>query len=58
MIKGFFAFFFLFTIFFCGISYLWHITRKEKLQYFRLAVYSAICSVLTLIVLVGIVILF
>jgi len=58
MIKGFFTFFFLFTLFFCGISYLWHLTRKEKLQYFKLGVYSAICSVITLVVLVGIVILF
>ena len=58
MIKAFFSFFFLFTIFFCGISYLWHLTRNEKLQYIKLAVYSALCSVITLIVLVGIVILF
>ena len=58
MIKAFFSFFFIFAIFFCGISYVWHLTRKEKLEYIKLAVYSAVCSAITLIVLVGIVILF
>lgn len=58
MIKVFFSFFFLFAFFFCGISYVWHITRKEKLEYLKLGFYSIICSVITMCVLVGIVILF
>jgi hypothetical protein len=58
MIKAFFSFFFLFTIFFCGISYLWHLSGKDKLNYLRLGVYSTLCSVITLVILVGIVILF
>lgn len=58
MIKGLFAFFFLFTLCFCGISWIWHLTGKQKLDYLRLAVYSALCSIITLVVLVGIVILF
>lgn len=58
MIKGLFAFLFLFTLCFCGISWFWYLTGKEKLNYARLAVYSALCSVVTIVVLVGIVILF
>lgn len=58
MIKAFFSFFFIFTIFFCGISYVWHLSGKEKLDYFRLGIYSALCAFLTLVFLVAIVILF
>ena len=58
MIKVFFSFFFLFAVFFCGISYLWNLTRKEQLNYLKLGIYSLICSVITMFVLVGIVILF
>jgi len=58
MIKALFSFFFLFTLFFCGISWLWYLTRKEKLEYVRLAVYSALCSIIAIVLLVGIVILF
>jgi hypothetical protein len=58
MIKAFFAFFFIFAIFFCGISYVWHLSGKEKLDYFKLAMYSILCAILTLVFLVAIVVLF
>lgn len=58
MIRGVLAFAVIFAIFFFGISFLWHLSGKEKLAYIKIVTYSAICSVLALVVLVGIVVLF
>jgi hypothetical protein len=52
------SFFFLFAVFFCGISYVWHLTHEEKMNYLKMVIYSILCSVITMFVLVGIVILF
>lgn len=58
MIKGFLAFLVIFAICFFGISLFWYSTKKEKLDLFKLALYSTVCTAITLYILIAIVILF
>lgn len=43
---------------FFGVSYFWHITRKEKIDIVKMASYSFLTAMVALIILVGVVILF
>jgi len=58
MIRVLFMFLLLFGAFWFGISAFQTLTGKEKWELTKLVVYATICAVLTLLVLVGIVILF
>ena len=58
MIRVLFMFVLLFGAFWIGISVFRTLTGKEKWELTKIVVYATICAVLTLLVLVGIVILF
>jgi hypothetical protein len=58
MIKMLISFISLFIIFYVGIELFRQMTKREKWSFVKLASYSIIIAVLTMIVLVSIVILF
>ena len=58
MIKVVFAFIVLFVLFFMGITLARNMTGKEALALTKMLVYSIICSLLTIGVLISIVVLF
>jgi hypothetical protein len=58
MIRVVFAFVVLFVLFFAGIKLAQKMTGKEALALTKIVGYSILCSVLTISVLVGLVILF
>ena len=58
MIRVFFLFVLLVGAFWIGISAFRTLTGKEKWELTKIVVYATICAVLTLLVLIGIVILF
>lgn len=58
MIKVLLMFTILFAIFMIGIKFFTHITGKQALQLTKIVGYSILCSILSIAVLVGVVILF
>jgi hypothetical protein len=58
MIKVILAFILLFVLFFMGIKFAQKMTGKEALALTKIVGYSILCSVLTISVLIGLVILF
>ena len=52
------AFLVIFGVFFLGISLFWHSRGATKVKMAKLLAYSALCSVLTMVVIVGLVVLF
>jgi hypothetical protein len=58
MTKGFLSFLFVFGLFFFGINAVRSMTGREKWALTKLVTYSIICAALTLLVLIGIVLIF
>ena len=58
MIRMLFVFLVMWGVVFFGFSYFWHTTRAEKLNMFKMGLYSLLTSIVALAVLVGIVVLF
>jgi hypothetical protein len=58
MIRGILAFLAVWGIVFAGISFFWHSSSAEKLNMFRISVYSLVTAVIAFAILIGIVVLF
>ena len=58
MIRMILAFLAVWGAVFFGFSYFWHISREEKLDIVRMAIYSGMTALIALVILVGIVVLF
>jgi hypothetical protein len=58
MIRGILAFLAVWGIVFAGISFFWHSSSAEKLNMFRISVYSLVTAVIAFTILIGIVVLF
>ncbi len=58
MIRVILTFLALWGAVFFGFSYFWHITRAEKFNMVKMALYSLLTALVSMIVLVGIVVLF
>jgi len=58
MIRMYLAFLLVWAFVFFGISFFWHSTKSEKLNFFRIGIYSLLTALIAFAILVGIVVLF
>lgn len=58
MIRGILAFLVIWFGVGLGLSFFWHLTRTEKVNYIKAGGYGLVTAVIALILLVGIVVLF
>jgi hypothetical protein len=58
MIKTILTFLVIWIAVFLGFSYLWHISRSQKIDMLKMAVYSLVTGVIAMIFLAGLVVLF
>lgn len=58
MIRGILAFLAVWGIVFCGISFFWHSSTAEKLNMFRISIYSLATALIAFVILFFFVVLF
>jgi hypothetical protein len=58
MIKTILTFLIIWVVIFFGFSYLWHISRSQKIDMLKMAVYSLATGVFAMFFLLGLVVLF
>jgi predicted membrane channel-forming protein YqfA (hemolysin III family) len=58
MIRMYLAFLLVWAFVFFGISFFWHSTKSEKLNFFRIGIYSLLTALIAFAILVCIVVLF